>query len=67
MNTYLNQPGEYNRLMETAKKRASELRGDAVNEFGNAAGAAVRKVLGAAVRLVRSYAAQHRAQRSVEA
>ena len=47
----LNHPTEYNRLMETAKKRAAELRGDAIDALWSDAGTAARQALRSATRL----------------
>lgn len=67
MNTYLNHPAEYNRLMETAKKRASELRDEAATELWNDAGEAARRALRAATRLAHAIARHQRVRRNVEA
>lgn len=64
---HLNHPTEYNRLMETAKKRASELRGDAIDDIWSGAGDAARRALRSATRLAGSLARHHRARRGVEA
>ena len=53
---HLNHPTEYNRLMETAKKRASQLRGDAIDDFWSGAGVAARQALRSATRLANSIA-----------
>ena len=53
---HLNHPTEYNRLMETAKKRASELRGDAIDDFWSSAGDGARQALRSATRLAHSIA-----------
>jgi len=53
---YLNHPAEYNRLMETARKRAAELRSDAINDFWSDAGTAARRALRSATRLAHSIA-----------
>ncbi len=47
----LNHSAEDNRLMETAKKRASELRGDAIDDFWAAGGAAARQAVRSTSRL----------------
>ncbi|MBC7602885.1 MAG: hypothetical protein H7255_09530 [Ramlibacter sp.] len=67
MNTNLNRPGEYNRLLETAKKRAAELRSEAVNNFWDGAGDAAQRAMRAAARLAVSLARHQRARPSVEA
>ena len=53
---YLNHPTEYNRLMETAKKRASQLRSDAIDDFWTGAGEGARHALRTATRLAHSIA-----------
>ena len=61
--TYLNHPTEYNRLMETAKKRASELRGDAIDDLWAGAGEGARHALRSASRLAHSIARHARLRR----
>jgi hypothetical protein len=53
---HLNHPTEYNRMMETAKKRASQLRGEAIDDFWSGAGATARQALRSATRLANSIA-----------
>jgi hypothetical protein len=53
---HLNRPTEYNRLLETAKKRASQLRGDAIDDFWSGAGTTARQALRSATRLAHSIA-----------
>ena len=60
---YLTHPAEYNRLMETAKKRAAELRGDAIDEFWTGAGQAARRALRSATRLAASLARHSKLRR----
>jgi hypothetical protein len=54
--THLNHPTEYNRLMETAKKRALQLRSDAIDDFWSGAGDGARQALRSATRLAHSIA-----------
>jgi hypothetical protein len=65
--TYLNHPTEYNRLMETAKKRALELRNDAIDDFWSGAGDAARRALRSATRLAHSIARHARLRHHLEA
>ncbi|MDB5874221.1 MAG: hypothetical protein JWQ07_3663 [Ramlibacter sp.] len=62
---HLNNPLEYNRMMETAKKRASELRADAIDDFWSGAGDAARYALRSASRLSHSIARHARIRRSL--
>lgn len=64
--THLNHPTEYNRMMETAIKRASELRGEAINDFWSDAGDAVRQALRSAKRLSHRIARHTRLRRGLE-
>ena len=64
---YLNHAAEYNRMMETAKKRAAELRSEAIDDFWADAGAAARRALRSATRLAQSLARHDRLRRSMEA
>ena len=64
--SYLNHPAEYNRLMETAKKRASELRGQAIVDFWGEAGDAARSALRSATRLVASISRHAKQRRQLE-
>ena len=65
--SYLNHSTEYNSMMETAKKRASELRDDAINDFWSGAGEAARRALRSATRLAQRIARHERLRRSLEA
>ena len=58
---------EYNRMMETAKKRASELRAEAMADFWRGAGHAARQALRSATRLAHSMARHGRIRRNLEA
>lgn len=64
---YLNHATEYNRMMETAKKRAGELRSEAVGDFWLGAGGTARRALRSASRLAHSLARHGRFRRGVEA
>ena len=64
---HLNNALEYNRMMETAKKRASELRAEAIDDFWRDAGDAARQALRSATRLAHSMARHARHRRSLEA
>ena len=65
--SYLNHSTEYNSMMETAKKRASELRDEAINDFWSGAGDAARRALRSATRLAHRIARHERLRRSLEA
>jgi hypothetical protein len=60
---HLNHPTEYNRLMETARKRATELRGDAIDDLWAGAAGAARQALRSASRLAHSLARHVRLRR----
>lgn len=64
---YLNHPTEYNRLMETAQKRAAELRSEAIDEFWSDAGTVARRALRSATRLAHSIARHARLRQHLEA
>jgi hypothetical protein len=64
---HLNHPTEYNRLMEAAKQRASQLRGDAIDDFWSGAGESARHALRSATRLAHSIARHARLRRHVGA
>ena len=55
---YLTHPAEYNRLMETAKHRAAELRSEAIHHFWTGAGGAARRAMRSA-RLLTASLARH--------
>jgi hypothetical protein len=63
----LNHALEYNRMMETAKKRAVELRAEAIDDFWRDAGDAARRALRSATRLAHSMARHNRLRRNLEA
>lgn len=63
---HLNHPLEYNRLMETATKRAAELRSEAIDDMWTDAGHALRQALRSATRLSHSIARHTRLRRSLE-
>ena len=65
--TNLNHVHEYNRMMETARKRANELHDEAVTELWSGAGDATLRALRSAARFARTLARHERRQRSVEA
>ena len=60
---YLNHPAAYNRLMETAKHRAAELRSDAIGDFWGGAGEAARRALRSATRFAASLARHSKLRR----
>ena len=64
---HLNHPTEYNRMMETARKRASELRSEAIDDFWSGAGAAARRALRSATRLANNMARHARLRLSLRA
>jgi hypothetical protein len=49
----LNHPTEYNRMMDTAKKRSLQLRDEAIDHFWDEAGRKVGRALQRVVRLAR--------------
>lgn len=63
----LNHALEYNRMMETAKKRASELRAEAIDDFWLGAGDAARRALRSANRLAHRIARHAQVRRNMEA
>ena len=65
--SHLNNALEYNRMMETAKKRASELRTEAIGDFWSGAGEAAGRAIRSATRLAHSIARHNRVRRNVEA
>ena len=64
--TSLNHRTEYNRLVETAKKRSSELRSEAIGDFWAGADDAVRRAVRAATRLSHSIARHARSRHGME-
>jgi hypothetical protein len=50
---HLNHPTEYNRMMETAKKRSLQLRDEAIDDFWDEAGRRIGRALQRIVRLAR--------------
>jgi hypothetical protein len=64
---HLNHATEYNRLMETAKKRANELQGEAATDFWNGAADAARSAIRSATRLASALARHARQRRQLEA
>ncbi|HSI53157.1 MAG TPA: hypothetical protein VK981_04245 [Ramlibacter sp.] len=64
--TYLNHRTEYNRLVETAKKRSAELRSEAIDDLWTGAGDAALRALRAASRLSHSLARHARVRHGLE-
>ncbi|MEO5672934.1 MAG: hypothetical protein ABIR26_19770 [Ramlibacter sp.] len=64
---HLNHPMEYNRMMETAKKRASELRNEAIDDMWSGAGEAARQAVRSATRLAHRIARHVQVRRNMEA
>jgi hypothetical protein len=64
---HLSHPTEYNRLMETAKKRASHLREEAIDDFWSGAGSAALGALRSATRLAQSLARHARLRHGTQA
>ena len=64
---HLNHAAEYNRMMETAKKRSSELRSEAIDEFWTGAGDAALRAIRSATRLAHSIARHGQVRRNMEA